>query len=114
MLRPVMWHITETSEEFHSTLQINQANAKPAPKGVLIEGKIHDYVTCCDCKKWHYIFSDKALSQEEMQDFKQALNAYDYSCGALLFSDDHYLIEVLFIRVKISCDITIEILYYSS
>ena len=49
-----------------------------------------------------------------MQDFKQALDAYDYSCGAPLFPDDHYLIEVLFIRVKISCDTPIEILYYSS
>ncbi|PKC75592.1 hypothetical protein RhiirA1_448642 [Rhizophagus irregularis] len=46
----------ETSEEFHPTLhtQINQANAKPALKGILIGGKIHDYVTCCDCRKQRY------------------------------------------------------------
>ncbi|RGB32467.1 hypothetical protein C1646_762901 [Rhizophagus diaphanus] len=104
----------ETSEEFRLTLQINQVNAESALKGVLIRGKICDYVTCYDCGKRHCIFSDKALSQEEMQDFKQALDAYDYSYGAPLFSDDHYLIEVLFICVKISCDTPIEILYYSS
>ena len=51
-----------------------------------------------------------------MQGFKQALNAYNYSCGVPLFSDNYYLIEVLFIYVKISCDTdtSIEILYYSS
>ena len=49
-----------------------------------------------------------------MQDFKQALDAYDYSCGVPLFSDNYYLIKVLFIYVKIFCDTSIEILYYSS
>ncbi|POG62294.1 hypothetical protein GLOIN_2v1785492 [Rhizophagus irregularis DAOM 181602=DAOM 197198] len=101
---------TETSKEFCPTLQINQTNTEPVPKGVLIR----DYVTCCDCEKWRCIFSDKALSQKEMQDFKQALDAYDYSCDAPLFSDDYYLIEVLFIYIKIFCDTPIEILYYSS
>ena len=54
------------------------------------------------------------MSQDEIQDFKQSLDVYDYSCGAPLFSDDHYLTRILFVRVKISCDTPMEILYYSS
>lgn len=54
------------------------------------------------------------MSQDEIQDFKQSLDVYDYSCGAPLFFDEHYLAEILFVRVKISCDTPIEILYYSS
>ncbi|CAB4398619.1 unnamed protein product [Rhizophagus irregularis] len=69
---------------------------------------------CCDCGKRRCVYSDKALSQDEIQDFKQSLDTYDYSCGAPLFPDDHYLAELLFVRVKISCDTPMEILYYSS
>lgn len=104
----------QTSEEFRPSLQLNQANAEPAPKSVLVSGKIRDYIMCCDCGKRRCVYSDKALSQDEMQDFKQSLDVYDYSCGAPLFSDDHYLAEILFVRVKISCDTPVEILYYSS
>ncbi|PKC15019.1 hypothetical protein RhiirA5_408735 [Rhizophagus irregularis] len=50
----------QTSEEFRPSLQLNQANAEPAPKSVLVSAKI------------------------------------------------------LFVRVKISCDTPVEILYYSS
>jgi hypothetical protein len=80
----------------------------------LIGGKIRDYIICCDCGKRRCVYSDKALSQDEIQDFKQSLDVYDYSCGAPLFPDDHYLAEKLFVRVKISCDTPVEILYYSS
>ncbi|CAG8734510.1 900_t:CDS:2, partial [Funneliformis caledonium] len=73
-----------TSEEFRPTLQFNQVNAELAPKSVGDTG------------------------------FKQFLDTYDYSCDASLFPDDHYLIEVLFVRVKISCDTPVEILYYFS
>ncbi|CAB4391120.1 unnamed protein product [Rhizophagus irregularis] len=104
----------QTSEEFRPSLQLNQANAKPAPKSVFASGKIRDYIMCCDCGKWRCVYSDKALSQDEIQDFKQSLDTYDYSCGAPLFPDDHYLAELLFVRVKISCDTPMEILYYSS
>ncbi|PKK56135.1 hypothetical protein RhiirC2_797987 [Rhizophagus irregularis] len=104
----------QTSEEFRPSLQLNQANAEPAPKSVFASGKIRDYIMCCDCGKRRCVYSDKALSQDEIQDFKQSLDTYDYSCGAPLFPDDHYLAELLFVRVKISCDTPMEILYYSS
>ena|SRR5256885_4196812 len=60
------------------------------------------------------VYSDKVLNQDKIQDFKQSLDVYDYFCDIPLFSDDHYLTEILFVHVKISCDIPIEILYYSS
>ncbi|CAG8817396.1 17997_t:CDS:2, partial [Gigaspora margarita] len=56
----------------------------------------------------------KALTNDELHDYQQALESYSYSCGAPIFSDDHYLCEVIFVRTQINCDSLIEILYYSS
>ncbi|CAG8816922.1 7705_t:CDS:1, partial [Dentiscutata erythropus] len=57
---------------------------------------------------------NKSLTDEELCDYQQALDAYSYSCGAPIFSDDHYLKEVIFVHTQINCDSPIEILYYSS
>ncbi|CAG8727542.1 10673_t:CDS:1, partial [Cetraspora pellucida] len=57
---------------------------------------------------------DKSLTNEEQDDYQQALESYMYSCGTSIFPDDHYLKEVVFVRTRISCDSLIEILYYSS
>ncbi|CAG8747505.1 2288_t:CDS:1, partial [Funneliformis caledonium] len=54
-------------------------NAEQVPKSVLVSEKIRDYITCGDCEKWRCVYSDKALNQEEIQDFKQSLDTYDYS-----------------------------------
>ena len=41
------------------------------------------------------------------------LQTYTYTCGSLIFPDDHNLAQEIFIRVQISCDSPIELLYYS-
>ncbi|GBC12012.2 hypothetical protein GLOIN_2v1791831 [Rhizophagus irregularis DAOM 181602=DAOM 197198] len=61
----------QTSEEFRPSLQLNQANAEPVPKSVFASGKIRDYIMCCDCGKRRCVYSDKALSQDEIQDFNR-------------------------------------------
>ncbi|CAG8740710.1 7565_t:CDS:1, partial [Funneliformis caledonium] len=57
---------------------------------------------------------DKSLTYEKQKDYQQALDSYSYSCDASIFSDDHYLKDLVFIRTQISCNSSIEILYYSS
>ncbi|CAG8590049.1 13519_t:CDS:2, partial [Racocetra fulgida] len=57
---------------------------------------------------------NKSLTDDEQNDYQQALESYSYSCGAPIFPDDHYLKEVIFVRLQINCDSPIEILYYSS
>jgi hypothetical protein len=37
-----------------------------------------------------------------------------YSCGAPIFSDDHYLKDTVFVHIQINCESPIEILYYLS
>ncbi|CAG8811491.1 38971_t:CDS:10, partial [Gigaspora margarita] len=70
--------------------------------------------TCENCQKRCCIYSNKALTNDDLHDYQQALESYSYSCGAPIFSDDHYLYEVIFVRTQINCDSLIEILYYSS
>ncbi|CAG8585198.1 6158_t:CDS:1, partial [Dentiscutata heterogama] len=57
---------------------------------------------------------NKSLTDDEQSDYQQVLDSYSYSCGTPIFSEDHYLKEVIFVRTQISCDSPIEILYYSS
>ena len=92
----------------------SQVNAEPIPKTILAVGKIRGYINCEDCKKRRCVYSDKSLNCDEQDDYQQALDSYSYSCGAPIFPDDHYLSEVVFVHTRISCDSSIEILYYSS
>ncbi|CAG8666060.1 34483_t:CDS:2 [Gigaspora margarita] len=57
---------------------------------------------------------NKALTNDELYDYQQALESYSYSCSAPIFPDDHYLCEAIFVCTQINCDSLIEILYYSS
>ncbi|CAB4385605.1 unnamed protein product [Rhizophagus irregularis] len=105
---------TETTEKYRPTYIQSQANAEPIPKSILVVGKIRSYINCEDCEKRRCVYSDKSLTCKEQQDYQQALDSYSYSCGAPIFPDDHYLKEIVFVRTRISCDLPIEILYYSS
>ncbi|CAB5154885.1 unnamed protein product [Rhizophagus irregularis] len=105
---------TETTEKYRPTYIQSQANAEPIPKSILVVGKIRSYINCEDCEKRRCVYSDKSLTCKEQQDYQQALDSYLYSCGAPIFPDDHYLKETVFVRTQISCNLPIEILYYSS
>ncbi|EXX60200.1 hypothetical protein RirG_182130 [Rhizophagus irregularis DAOM 197198w] len=54
------------------------------------------------------------VPKQQKQDLKLVLQTYTYTCGSLIFSDDHNLAQEIFVRVQISCDSPIELLYYSS
>ncbi|EXX63157.1 hypothetical protein RirG_154940 [Rhizophagus irregularis DAOM 197198w] len=105
---------TETTEKYRPTYIQSQVNAEPIPKSILVVRKIRSYINCEDCGKRRCVYSDKSLTCKEQQDYQQALDSYSYSCGALIFLDDHYLKETVFVRTRISCNSPIEILYYSS
>ena len=92
----------------------SQANTESIPKSILVVGKICDYINCEYCRKRRCVYSDRSLTYEEEEDYQQALESYSYSCGAPIFPDDHYLKEIIFVRMRINCDSPIEITYYSS
>jgi len=82
----------------------SQANAEPIPKSILVVGKIRGYINCEDCGKRRCVYSDRSLTCEEQRDYQQALESYSYSCGIPIFPDDHYLKEIVFECIQISCD----------
>ncbi|CAG8801872.1 25947_t:CDS:2, partial [Racocetra persica] len=84
---------TITTEE-HRPIYIQlQAKSESIPKSILIAEKICDYIDCEDCWKRHCVYSNKSLTDDELYDFQQILELYSYSCGVLIFSNDHYLKE---------------------
>ncbi|CAB4375468.1 unnamed protein product [Rhizophagus irregularis] len=56
----------------------------------------------------------KLAPKQQKQDLKLVLQTYTYTCGSPIFPDDHNLAQEIFVRVQISCDSPIELLYYSS
>ena len=42
-----------------------------------------------------------------------AIETWDYTCGAPIFSEDHSLYNIIFVRDKISCQKPMELTYYS-
>ncbi|CAG8582231.1 6257_t:CDS:2, partial [Scutellospora calospora] len=80
---------TKTTEEYRPTYIQLQAKSESIPKYILVTEKIHDYISCENCRKRRCVYTP-------------------------IFPDDHYLKEVIFIRLQINYDSPIEILYYSS
>ncbi|POG66790.1 hypothetical protein GLOIN_2v1780201 [Rhizophagus irregularis DAOM 181602=DAOM 197198] len=58
--------------------------------------------------------SNSHLTEQQKQDLKLVLQTYTYTCGSPIFPDNHNLAQEIFVRVQISCDSPIELLYYSS
>ncbi|CAG8711647.1 18129_t:CDS:1, partial [Racocetra fulgida] len=71
----------------------SQEKFEPIPKSILIAKKIWDYIKYENCQKRRCIYSNKSLTDDEQSDYQQALDSYSYSCGALIFPEDHYLKE---------------------
>jgi hypothetical protein len=91
-----------------------ESKTEPAPSSVLVSAKIRDYIKCNSCRKTRCLYSDSRLTEQENQDLNSVLQTYTYSCGSPIFPEDHDLAKKIFVRVRISCDSPIELLYYSS
>ncbi|CAG8822195.1 23673_t:CDS:2, partial [Gigaspora margarita] len=84
---------TKTTEEFRPTYIQSRMKSESIPKYILVAEKIRDYIECENCRKRRCAYSNKSLTNDEQQDYKQALESYLYPCGAPIFLDDHYLKE---------------------
>ncbi|UZO20186.1 uncharacterized protein OCT59_011442 [Rhizophagus irregularis] len=103
-----------TTEKFRSSLINLESKAELVPSNILISAKIREYIKCNSCRKIRCLYSNSHLIEQQKQDLKLVLQTYTYTCGSLIFSDDHNLAQEIFVRVQISCDSPIELLYYSS
>ncbi|PKY34602.1 hypothetical protein RhiirB3_499282, partial [Rhizophagus irregularis] len=103
-----------TTEKFRPSLINLNSKAELAPSNILISAKIRGYIKCKSCGKTRCLYSELKLTEQEKQDLESALQTYTYSCGSPIFPDDHSLAQKVFVRVQISCDSPIELLYYTS
>lgn len=55
---------------------------------VLVGQNVRMTVDCTDCTKPRCIYSKLKLTQREMRGLKLLLNSHDYSCGAVITTDD--------------------------
>jgi len=55
----------EIIEEFRLTYMQLQANTESISKSILVEGKIHNYISYEYCQKCHCVYSNKVLNDEE-------------------------------------------------
>ncbi|PKB97840.1 hypothetical protein RhiirA5_432411, partial [Rhizophagus irregularis] len=107
-------HNTETSEPHRPSLVIALESADHVSKGLLINTKVQTYIECFQCGKLRCIYSERTLISDERQEFGLIENEMNYTCDSLLVSEDHILYNKLFVREKITCELPIELAYYSS
>ena len=91
-----------------------ESKTEPVPSSILVSAKIRDYIKCNSCGKTRCLYSDSRLMEQEKQDLNSALQTYTYLCGSPILPEDHNLAQKIFVRIRISCDSPIELLYYSS
>ncbi|CAB4401187.1 unnamed protein product [Rhizophagus irregularis] len=103
-----------TTEQFRPSLINEKSKTEPVPSNILISTKIRDYIRCNSCGKTRCLYSNSQLTEQQKQDLNSVIQAYTYSCGSPIFPDNHSLAQKIFVRIQISCDSPIELLYYSS
>ncbi|GET65114.1 uncharacterized protein OCT59_008173 [Rhizophagus irregularis] len=74
-------HNTETSERHRPSLVIALESAEHVPKGLLINTKVRIYIECFQCGKLQCIYSERALTSDEKQEFGLIENEMNYTCG---------------------------------
>ncbi|PKC56500.1 hypothetical protein RhiirA1_473900 [Rhizophagus irregularis] len=103
-----------TTEKFCSSLINLNSKTELAPSNILISTKIKDYIKCNSYEKIQCLYSELKLTEQEKQDLEFTLQIYTYFCGSLIFLDDYSLVQKVFVKIQISCDSLIELLYYIS
>ena len=76
--------------------------------------KVRTYIECFQCGKLRCIYSERALTPDEKQEFGLTENEMNYICGSSLVSEDHILYNKLIVHKKITCETSIKFAYYLS
>src|ERR1051325_5829333 len=105
---------TETTELHRPTLIAAMLNAEWAPSNIFTNTKVRNIIQCFQCGKFRCFYSEKALTNMQQSSFKRIVDDWDYSCGSSLVPESHELYNFLFAREKISCELPIELAYFSS
>ncbi|CAG8688142.1 10366_t:CDS:1, partial [Funneliformis caledonium] len=103
-----------TTEDHRLTLMQAVKLAERAPNGLFVNIKVCDYIECFQCGKLRYIFSNQALNTNEKKELYSIKEEMNYSYSASLVEENHEFYTKVFVCEKITCEIPIELAYYSS
>ena len=109
---------TATTEEDRPSLSnrgtSENASTKSNPETTtpLVKEKVRSCVHCVGCDKPRCIFSHRALSTDQADSLKAALQDFEFTCGGPLLPEDHQLYRVAVVR-QCSCMDDVERVYYS-
>ena len=109
---------TATTEEDRPSLSnrgtSENASTKSNPETTtpLVKEKVRLCVHCVGCDKPRCIFSHRALSTDQADFLKAALQDFEFTCGRPLLPEDHQLYRVAIVR-QCSCMDDVERVYYS-
>ena len=89
-------------------------SAERASKGIFVNTKVRDYIECFQCDKLRCIYSNQALDANEKKELYLVKEEMNYSCGSSLVDKNHEFYTKVYVHKNITCEIPIELAYYSS
>lgn len=104
---------SETTEQYRPTLITTMANSERVPSSNFTNTRVREFIQCFQCGKMRCLYSERALSAEEKIACQIAIDDWDYNCGSPFVPEDHILYNRIFVREKISCEMPMELAYYS-
>ena len=69
---------------------------------------------CSECRKPRVIYSRHKVSNRQSTMISNALEEFDYTCGAPILEDDHKLYNAFAVRVALTCSTHVEFAYYGA
>lgn len=109
----VYGHDTEDAPPSKSKTNTVASEIDKKRSGMLIQGKVRDYVCCCECEKRRVVYSMKKLSAREQLALARLKEETLYSCGCALFPEGSQYGNVMVVREGITCLSNMETTYYA-
>ncbi|GBC20243.2 hypothetical protein GLOIN_2v1778764 [Rhizophagus irregularis DAOM 181602=DAOM 197198] len=102
-----------TTEQYRPTLMTTMANSERVPSSIFTNTRVHEFIQCFQYGKIRCLYSECALSAEDKIACQISIDDWDYSCGSPFVPKNNILYNKIFVREKISCEMPMELAYYS-
>ena len=88
----------KTSDQYQPSKVEAYNKSERGPSGLYTNTKVRDFIKCTECYKYRCIYSEKQLIVQQTTDLQLAIQTWDYTCGAPIFSENHSLYNDIFVR----------------
>ncbi|CAB5191509.1 unnamed protein product [Rhizophagus irregularis] len=102
-----------TTEQYRPTLMTTMANSERVPSSIFTNTRVREFIQCFQYGKIRCLYSKCALSAEDKIACQISIDDWDYSCGSPFVPKNNILYNKIFVREKISCEMPMELAYYS-